>query len=93
MPTPDKISKLESRIETIEKRNSRVEANKAWDSSFSRKLLITISTYLIIAAYLYFVVGIDPWTNAVVPAIGFLLSTLAFPFIKDLWIKYIYKKP
>lgn len=82
---------LEERVSAIEKRNSRVEADKAWEGSLSRKLLIIICTYLIIASYLYFVVGIDPWINAVVPSIGFFLSTLAFPYFKALWIKYIYK--
>lgn len=88
----DKLSAIEKRLESIEKRNNRVEADKAWEGSLTRKLLIIICTYLIIASYLYFVVGIDPWINAVVPAIGFFLSTLAFPYFKTLWIKYIYKR-
>jgi len=27
------------------------------------------------------------WLNAVVPAVAFMLSTLAMPFFKKLWIK------
>ena len=88
----DKIESLEKRLEAIEKRNSRVEADKAWEGSLARKLLIATLTYLVIASYLYFVVGIDPWINAIVPALGFFLSTLAFPYLKNIWIKYIYKK-
>lgn len=90
----DKIESLEKRLEAIEKRNSRVEADKAWEGSLTRKLLIIICTYLIIASYLYFVVGIKtPWIDAVVPAIGFFLSTLAFPYVKKLWKQHIYKNP
>lgn len=88
----DKIESLEKRLDAIERRNSRVEANKAWEGSLSRKLLIIVLTYLVIACYLYFIVGIDPWINAIVPAIGFFLSTLAFPFVQNFWIKYVYKK-
>lgn len=82
---------LEERVETIEKRNREVEQNKAWESSWTRKLLIIIFTYLSIALYLKFIVGIDPWINAVVPSLGFLLSTLTLPFLKNLWKTYLYK--
>ncbi len=83
---------LEERISKIESRNSKVELDKAWEGSWTRKALIAIFTYLAIALYLKFVVGIDPWINAIVPAIGFLLSTLTLPYFKRLWSKHIYKK-
>jgi hypothetical protein len=86
------IEQLEERMVKIEKRNHQVELNKAWETSYVRKGLLIIFTYLAIALYLKFIVGIDPWINAVVPAIGFLLSTLTLPFFKKLWEKYIYKK-
>jgi hypothetical protein len=87
----DKLESLEKRLDAIEKRNSRVEADKAWEGSLTRKLLIIVLTYLVIASYLYFIVGIDPWINAIVPAFGFFLSTLTLPFVKNLWIEYLYK--
>jgi hypothetical protein len=86
------ISQLEKRIEKIEQRNTSVEINKAWEGSGTRKLLIILFTYFSIAMYLKFIVGIDPWINAIVPAIGFLLSTLTLPHFKKLWKKYLYKK-
>jgi hypothetical protein len=86
------IEELESRIRNIESRNKRVEGDKAWEASFLRRVLIVIFTYLAIALYLKFIVGINPWINAVVPSIGFLLSTLTLPFFKKVWVKYIYKK-
>lgn len=88
---PD-IKNLEKRIEKIEERNRSVELNKAWETSLTRKILVAIFTYLAIALYLKFIVGIDPWINAIVPTVGFLLSTLTFPYFKSLWGKYIYKK-
>ena len=83
---------LEERINKIEERNRLVEQNKAWETSWTRKVLLIIFTYLSIALYLKFVVGINPWINAVVPSIGFLLSTLTLPWFKKLWSKYIFKK-
>jgi len=85
------IIELEERISKIEKRNREVESNKAWEVSWTRKVLVAIFTYLAIALYLKFIVGIDPWINALVPTAGFLLSTLTLPFFKTLWEKYIHK--
>lgn len=82
------FDQLEQRIKDIEDRNSRVGADKAWEASWTRRILIALFTYLSIALYLQFIVGIDPWFNAVVPSVGFLLSTLTMPFFKKLWVKY-----
>jgi hypothetical protein len=83
---------LEERVAKIEERNRRVEKDKAWETSWTRKMLIAIFTYLAISLYLKFIVGINPWINAIVPTVGFLLSTLTLPWFKTLWEKYIHKK-
>jgi hypothetical protein len=88
----DKTSDLEARIQKIEARNQAVEENKAWETSGMRRILIVLFTYFSIAGYLKFVVGIDPWINAIVPAVGFLLSTLTLPFFKKIWKKYFYRQ-
>ena len=78
---------LEKRIEAIELRNSKVEADKAWETSWTRKISIAILTYLVVVSYLHFVIGIEPWLNALVPVVGFLLSTLTISYLKRLWIE------
>jgi hypothetical protein len=88
----DKFEDLEKRIHIIEQRNRSVELNKSWEQSFTRRILIFAFTYLAIALYLKFVVGINPWINAIVPSIGFVLSTLTLPWFKRQWAKYLYKK-
>jgi hypothetical protein len=85
------MTSLEERVQQIEKRNKDVEIDKAWETSLLRRGLIAVFTYLAIALYLEFIVGIDPWINAIVPTVGFLLSTLTLPFFKNIWVKY-YKK-
>ncbi|MEK7573072.1 MAG: hypothetical protein AAB531_01470 [Patescibacteria group bacterium] len=82
---------LEERVGKIEDRNLKVEADKAWEVSFTRRVLLFLFTYFAIALYLKFIVGIEPWINALVPSIGFLLSTLTLPFFKKLWKKYIHQ--
>ncbi len=81
---------LEQRVSSIESRNSKVESDKAWETSWSRRLLIALFTYLAIALYLNAISIPNPWLNAIVPAFGFLLSTLTLPFFKELWLKYSY---
>ncbi|RJQ25472.1 hypothetical protein C4577_05620 [Candidatus Parcubacteria bacterium] len=86
------MENLEERIEKIEKRNQKVERDKVWETSFTRRILLIVFTYLAIAIY-FEAIGVDrPFLNAVVPATGFLLSTLTLPYFKHIWEKYIYKK-
>lgn len=76
---------LEERVTAIEERNRRVEIDKDWETSLTRRILISIFTYLAIALYLKYIVDIDPWVHAIVPTVGFLLSTLTLPFFKSVW--------
>lgn len=76
---------IEERLAVIEARNKKVENDKAWETSWTRRGSIMVLTYLVVASYLKFVVHIDPWINALVPVIGFLLSTLTISLLKRHW--------
>ena len=82
-----KTDTLEKRVEALETRNSRVEADKAWETSWVRRMSIMVLTYFIVVAYLHFVIHINPWLNALVPVLGFVLSTLTLNYIKQIWIQ------
>ncbi len=79
-------------IESIKERNKRVEADKAWETSITRRIIIALMTYIIIVIFLYSINAKSPWLNAIVPTIGFVLSTLTLPYFKKAWLKYIYKR-
>ena len=79
------LSDLHHEIALIKQRNAQVELDKKWERSLTRRLLLIAFTYLAIAIYFYFIDIPRPWLNAVVPALGFLLSTLSLPFFKKLW--------
>lgn len=81
------MENLEQKIQKIEERNQRVEADKAWETSWTRRALLTIFTYLAISVYMWAIDIQRPWFNAVVPAVAFMLSTLTMPFFKKLWLK------
>lgn len=86
------ISDLEKEIALIKQRNKRVEADKAWETSWSRKLVIAGVTYIGISFFLWGTNFIRPFEAAIIPTIAFVLSTLSIPFFKNLWLKYIFKK-
>jgi len=85
------IEELKSEIDKINARNQRVEADKAWETSWSRKLLILVLTYFVIVIFFFIFNLGNPFINAIVPTLGFFLSTLTVPFFKNLWLKS-YKK-
>lgn len=85
------IDELWKEVNIIKDRNSRVEIDKKWETSLTRKFLLIVFTYLSIGVYLNVIDIPNPWMNAIVPALAFLLSTLTLPFFKNLWQKHIRK--
>ncbi|MCK4635063.1 MAG: hypothetical protein KAT37_04265 [Candidatus Aenigmarchaeota archaeon] len=81
------IKQLEKEIEKIKERNREVEDNKAWETSYTRRILLVTFTYLAIGFYMQAINVPSPWLNAIVPAVAFMLSTLTLPFFKKLWLK------
>ncbi len=86
------MNDLEKRIDNIEKRNKRVELDKKWETSWTRRICIIILTYIIVVIYSYI---ISKYTNiflsSLVPVIGFTLSTLSLKLVRKLWEKIINK--
>ena len=88
----EEIQELKKDVEEIKNRNKRVEADKAWETSYARRALLVAFTYLAIGAYLQIIAVPQPWLNAIIPAVAFMLSTLTLPFFKNLWLKHAYKR-
>ncbi|MEI7653341.1 MAG: hypothetical protein WCJ70_03640 [bacterium] len=84
MITTDSLSK---EIDILKARNVRVEIDKAWETSLTRRLLLCAFTYISIGLYMYAIDVPRPWLNAVIPSIGFILSTLTMPTIKAYWMR------
>lgn len=82
----DNIKALEKRINDIENRNKRVEGDKAWETSILRKVLILILTYIFAVLYLKIADTTNPFLGAVVPCVGFFLSTQTLNIIKNEWL-------
>ena len=78
-------------LESVEQRNARVEADKAWEISFTRRGIIALGTYVIIGGYLNFLNVNDAWLHAFVSPIAYLISTLTLPLYKRIWLRHFYR--
>lgn len=81
------IEELSVQIEEIKKRNQKVEADKAWETSWFRRLIVFVLTYIVIAIFFIFAKLPKPFINAIVPAVAFIVSALTMPVFKEWWLK------
>ncbi len=82
------MKNLEKRLEAIEQRNQKVELDKAWETSWLRKILIAVLTYVTVVLFFLVAQLPKPFINSIIPTTGFVLSTLSLPFFKKVWIKW-----
>ena len=81
---------LEKEIMEIKERNKKVELNKSWETSWTRKLCIMILTYIVIILYSFSINRINNiFLSSLVPVIGFTLSTLSLNAVRKMWEKKI----
>ncbi len=85
------LLELEQEVNKIKDRNRRVETEKSWETSWTRKIMVVVFTYAVMAVIFVFLGTPDPLENAVVPSIAFILSNLSGPFVKRFWLKNIHK--
>jgi hypothetical protein len=85
------MENIEDEIKQIHERNKRVELDKAWETSFFRKIVIIVLTYFVVVLFFVFAGLPNPLVNAVVPTLGFILSTLSLSLFKKIWLKHIRK--
>ncbi len=77
----------EQTIGEILKRNARVEREKAWEVSWTRRLMITALTYATASVFLWSIGSPTPLLQSLVPTGGYLLSTLSIPWVKRWWMR------
>lgn len=76
----------EETLAAILERNKRVEADKAWEGSWVRRGFIALLTYATAVAFLWTTGNYSPFSAALFPPAGYLLSTLTLPPLKRWWI-------
>lgn len=84
----ERVKELEKEIEEIKERNKRVELDKKWETSTTRKVCIAILTYIVVICYSSLISKTtNVFLSSLVPVIGFTLSTLSLKAIRKMWEK------
>ena len=79
---------IEKEIKQIKERNKKVELDKKWETSWTRKICIAIFTYIVVIVYSYFIRKYNSvFLSSLVSVIGFTLSTLSLKYIRKMWEK------
>ena len=79
---------LAKEVEAIKARNKRVETDKAWETSWTRRVCIMVLTYIVVVLYSLTISKVQNiWLSSLVPVIGFTLSTLSLGLIRKFWEK------
>lgn len=82
------MEELKNEIEEIKRRNARVELDKKWETSLTRKICIAVLTYIVVIAYTILTQKItNVFLSSLVPVIGFTLSTLSLKVVRNVWEK------
>ena len=88
----EKVDELEKELEEIKLRNKRVELDKKWETSKTRKLCICLLTYIVVIIYSSLISKYqEVLLTSLVPVIGFTLSTLSLKLVRNIWEKKINK--
>ena len=83
-------NKIETEIRNIKARNARVELDKKWETSWTRRLCICVLTYIVVVIYCYMIeAGSNIFLSSLVPVIGFTLSTLSLGLVREIWEKKV----
>ena len=78
--------RIETEIKNIKARNARVELDKKWETSWTRRLCICVLTYIVVVIYCLMIeVGSNVFLSSLVPVIGFTLSTLSLGLVRKIW--------
>lgn len=82
-----RLDSLQSEIGAIRERNQRVEGDKAWETSWQRRLFLLLATYLL-TAIVFAAIGVEHcFRNALIPTLGYLLSTFTLPLLKHRYLQ------
>ena len=66
----ERIQRIEREIQELKERNKRVEAEKAWETSYFRIFSIALITYIVATVVLYTIGVANVLLAALVPTLG-----------------------
>lgn len=84
MPT---LESLQNDIDALKARNAKVEAEKAWETSSLRIGAIVVITYFVAVLLMVSLETPRPFFAALMPTVGFFLSTQTLPVLQRWYLR------
>ena len=75
------------RIQAILDRNKRVEAEKAWERSHTRRGFIALLIFVTVLLLLWLINEPQFLLLSLIPVAGYIFSTLSLPWLKKRWMR------
>lgn len=82
------LKELSGKISTMNHRNRIRDFSKEFEGSLFRIIVIMILTYAVLSTYMLLADLDRPWISAIVPTVGFQLSTVSLPSIKNCYVEH-----
>ncbi len=82
---------IEEEINLIRCRNRKAEADKAWEISNMRKIAVALTAYFVMICVMYVLKMENLFIGAIIPTLGFILSTVSADLVKKIRMKKFYK--
>jgi len=83
-----RLAKYKERLQSIEYRNYYKKVGKDFEGGYARVIIIMIITYIVLGFYMLFVGIGRPFINAIVPTVGFQLSTVSLKCLQHRYVAY-----
>jgi hypothetical protein len=84
----DEVEEMKKQIRDLRYRNYTKDKGKKFEGSYTRVGFIMIITYITLSWYMYLIGVGAPFLNAIVPTVGFNLSTWSLPSVKKAWMAF-----
>lgn len=82
------VKELRAAVEFLYQYHAHEEKGRKFDSSWARVLVIMGITYVTLSSYMRLIGVEEPLRGAVVPTVGFYLSTWSLSFMRALWVRW-----
>lgn len=84
----ERLDFLQREIDQLQTRNFEKDRGKEFESSYTRVVFLMAVTYWTLFAYMKLVLKTSrPFLDALVPTLGFNISTWSLPYVKEWWIQ------
>jgi len=83
----NKMEILKKEIEQLQKRNNRVELDKKWETSWTRKIFLAVLSYVATYIFLRIIHAENAGHGAMIPAGAYLLQQMTLKPLRKIWEK------